>query len=156
MTDAFGAVDALIAALQQLSVGDPGELGDGGARLHGLEAKLNYVAGGLVIFFMIGCRFAENRHPRDVTVVSFVASTKVGDHTVAFVIPSIVVARRGVQHQKTRMTRMRALLDHRDEQSVGNFATGHTGSQLRQTAVVSLDRDFTGFADELDFLWAFD
>src|SRR5215510_8129218 len=104
MTDAFGAV-----------------------RLHGLEAKLNYIAGGLVVFFVIGRRFAEDRHPRDVTVISFVASTEVGDHTVAFLIRSIVVARRGVQHQKTRMTRMRSLLDHRDEQSVGNFATGHTG-----------------------------
>src|SRR5262245_59175006 len=156
MTDAFGAVDDLIAALQQLSVGGPGEFGDWGARLHGLEAKLNYVAGGLVIFFMIGCRFAENRHPRDVTAISFVASTKVGDHTVAFVIRSIVVARRGIQHQKTRMTRMRSLLDHRDEQSVGNFATGHTGSELRHTAVVGLDRDCTGLAHELDLLRAFD
>src|SRR5215831_10597726 len=156
MTDAFGAVDTLIAALQQLTVGDPRKLGDGGARLHGLEAKLNYIAGGLVIFFVIGCRLAENRHPCDITVVSFVASTEVGNHAVAFLIRSIVVARRRVQHQKTRMTRMRSLLDHGDEQSVGNFATGHTGSQLRQTAVVSLDRDFTGFAHELDLLWAFD
>src|SRR5262249_43570268 len=156
MTDAFRAVDTLIAALQQLSVGDPRELGDGGARLHGLEAKLNYIAGGLVIFFVIGSRLAEDRHPCDVTVVSFVTSTKVGNHAVAFVIRSIVVARRGIQHEKTRMTRMRSLFNYRDEQSVGNFATGHTGSQLRQTAVVSLDRDFTGFAHELDFLRAFD
>src|SRR5262245_29384960 len=114
MTDAFGAVDALIAALQQLTVGDPRKLGDGATRLHGLEAKLNYVAGGLMIFFVIGCRLAENRHPCDVTVVSFVASTKVGDHTVAFVIPSIVVARRGVQHQKNSMKRRGALLDTGD------------------------------------------
>src|SRR5215813_10574078 len=104
---------------------------------------------------MIGCRLAENRHPCDITVVSFVASTEVGDHTVAFLIRSIVVARRRIQHQKTRMTRMRSLLDHRDEQSVGNFATGHTGSELRKTAIVGLDRDFTGLAHELDLLRAF-
>src|SRR5262245_58846151 len=111
MTDAFGAIDALIATLQALSVGDSREVGDGAARLHGLEAQLNYIASGLMIFLVIGCRLPENRHPCDVTIVAFVASTKVSDHTVAFVIKSIVVARRGVQHQKTRVTRMRSLLD---------------------------------------------
>src|SRR5262245_46367055 len=120
MTDSFGAVDTLITALQQLTVGDPGKLGDRSARLHRLEAELNYVAGGFVIFSVIGCRLAENRHARDVTIVSFATCTEVGDHAVALVIASIVVARRRVQHQKTGMSRVRALLDHGDEQSVGN------------------------------------
>src|SRR5262245_57502009 len=76
VTNPFWALDSLIAAFQQFSVGDAGDLGERGTRLHGLKTKLNDIAGGFMIFFVISCGFAKDRVARDIAVVAFMASAE--------------------------------------------------------------------------------
>src|SRR5436853_6968794 len=85
MTDALGAVDGLIATLDQLAVGDAREFRYRRVRLHDVETKLNDIASHASILLLLLAGWSKDSHARDVAIITFIAGAEVGDHAIAFI-----------------------------------------------------------------------
>src|SRR3989338_7976942 len=156
MADPFGTFDLKIDPLFQLAVGDAGQLGDLGPRLHGIEAASDKIPGRLVFFFLLRAGTTENRHPGNIAEIAAVAGAEIRDHALPPLVAALVVSRRAIQHEETRGARIRSLLDHRYEQPPGDLTPAYSRTELRPAAIVALHRDLPGGPHRVDLKSAFE